>query len=84
MLPGEIVSRLYQRRRVLGLRQTDLAAKIGISASALSRWELRKQEPSISSFCAWAEELRIKIVLTDRETLTCSESERTPPPTRIL
>ncbi|MFQ5973460.1 MAG: helix-turn-helix domain-containing protein [Alphaproteobacteria bacterium] len=63
-LPAQLVSQLRQRRRRLGLRQKDLAARIGVNKSALGRWERRKAEPSLAGVCAWAQELGFDIVLS--------------------
>ena len=63
-LPAQLVSQLRQRRRRLGLRQKDLATRIGVNKSALGRWERRKAEPSLAGVCAWAQELGFDIVLS--------------------
>jgi len=67
VLPSEIVTRLCRRRHALHLNQAELAARIGVSDSALSRWERHKASPSLADFCAWTEELAVEITLTDRE-----------------
>lgn len=64
--PRELVMELHTRRRDLGIRQADLAARIGVSESALGRWERREQEPSLGTLCAWAEELDYDVELVTK------------------
>lgn len=61
--PFALSRELSQRRRTLRLRQVDLAAHIGVSDSALSRWERREASPSLDGFVAWAEELGLEVCL---------------------
>ncbi len=67
-LPAELVFILRQRRRELGLRQLDLAARVGVSVTAPGRWERREAEPGLGGLCAWVEELGLDMVLTTRGT----------------
>ncbi len=81
MLPGELIARLTCRRRLLGLKQTELAPRVGVSLSELGRWERRKCWPTLPAFCAWVEELGLDIVLAEPQTGLCPESTapQTPP-----
>ncbi len=62
-LPTALVVELRRRRQFLGLRQQELADPIGISTSALGRWERRVSDPRLGSLCAWCEELDLDIIL---------------------
>ncbi len=62
-LPSTLVHELRGRRQRLGLSQRGLAARIIVDKTSLQRWERRKTEPRLDSFCAWAEELGFDIVL---------------------
>lgn len=72
----DIVARLRQRREILGINQADLAERIGCSDSALGRWERRKASPNLNDLCAWCEELKLNITLTD----PCSDETSPPTP----
>ena len=61
--PADLVFELHRRRRELRVRQRELAKRIGVDKSAISRWELRKTSPGLGSLCAWAEELGLEIKL---------------------
>lgn len=65
MLPAELIARLRARRRALEISQDDLARRIGVGHSQVSVWECGKQMPQLSSFCAWAEELGLDIILRE-------------------
>lgn len=47
--------RLKELRKVHGLSQMELAVKIGISQSAIAKWELGKTEPTASAIITVAE-----------------------------
>ena len=49
-----IGNRLYQYRRKSGLSQEELAAKIGVSRQAVSKWENGTSDPSTSNLFALA------------------------------
>ena len=49
-----IGNRLYQYRRKSGLSQEELAAKLGVSRQAVSKWENGTSDPSTSNLCALA------------------------------
>ena len=62
-LPGDLIAVLKRRRCVLKLSQADLAARVGVADSQISRWEKRRQAPSLDALCAWAQELGYGISL---------------------
>lgn len=62
-LPTQLIVELREHRYELRIRQADLAERIGVSASALSRWEQRKADPTLGGLCAWAEKLSLDIQL---------------------
>ena len=62
-LPSFLVTELRRRRQYLGLHQAELADRIGVSSSALGRWERRTRGPTLENLCAWAEECGFRIVL---------------------
>jgi transcriptional regulator with XRE-family HTH domain len=68
--PAEVIAHLHRRRRELRVRQADLARRIGVSKSALGRWERRTTDPGIGNHCAWCEELHLDIQLVPRRIVT--------------
>ena len=64
--PADLVRELSERRRELMLDQPELARRIGVSPSAVSRWERRRASPSLDAACALAEELGLDLVLRGR------------------
>ncbi len=62
-MPSTLVHELRRRRQRLRLSQRALAARIIVHKTSLQRWEIRKAEPRLDSFCAWAEELGYDVVL---------------------
>ena len=50
----EIANRLVKLRKEKGLSQEDLAAKIGISRQAVSKWETGASDPSTSNLLTLA------------------------------
>ena len=62
-VPTELVAELHSERCVRRVRQRDLADRIGVSVTALGRWERRTCEPRLDSLCAWAEELGFNVAL---------------------
>ena len=49
-----IGNRLYQYRRKSGLSQEELAAKLGVSRQAVSKWESGASDPSTTNLMALA------------------------------
>lgn len=50
---------LQYERKLAGLTQKELAAKMGIKQQQLSRWERDKIEPTVSSIVALAKALDV-------------------------
>ena len=63
--PTYLVVELRRRRQHLRLDQKELAVRVGVSGSALGRWERRVSDPGLGSLCAWAEELGYDLVLRE-------------------
>ncbi len=63
-------SKIAERRRAKGLTQEQLAAELGISAPAVSKWETGSSYPDISLLCPLARALG-----TDVDTLLAYEEE---------
>ena len=59
------------RRRLLGMTQEQLAQRIGVSAAAVSKWEMGASYPDVTLLSALA-----RLLETDLNTLMCFE--RTP------
>lgn len=53
----DVAAIIRARRNALGLEAADLAARIGTTATQISRWENRRQEPAASSIIAIARAL---------------------------
>jgi len=53
---GKMIAARYDR----GFTQTDLAGLIGVTYSAVSRWECGMDAPSISKFCRWCDALGLE------------------------
>lgn len=60
----QVRAQLRERRRALGLNQTEVATALGVTHSALSRWESGDRDPSVAELEAWARAvgLRVEIV----------------------
>lgn len=54
---GELIDRLAQRRRELGLSQPEVAARMGTSQSALARLESGRADVRMSTVARYAEAL---------------------------
>lgn len=63
-------SKIAERRRAKGLTQEQLAAELGISAPAVSKWETDSSYPDITLLCPLARALG-----TDVDTLLAYEEE---------
>ena len=57
-----IIKVLHHERIYHGVTQADLAHKIGISESTLSKWEHGYRTPSIYNLLAWCDSLDIRLI----------------------
>ena len=55
--PSELIDSLVRRRRELGLSQTEVAARMGTSQSALARLESGRSDARMSTMARYAEAL---------------------------
>jgi predicted transcriptional regulator len=55
--PAELIDSLVRRRRQLGLSQTEVAARMGTSQSALARLESGRSDSRMSTVARYAEAL---------------------------
>lgn len=55
MIPA---SSLAYRRRALGLSQAEVAKRVGVNESTVSRWESGEQMPSFANAVGWAHAVR--------------------------
>ncbi len=53
-------SNIRERRKLIGKTQEDVAKKMGVSKSQISKWENENSFPSMSNFTRLCEELNIK------------------------
>lgn len=53
-------SNIRERRKLIGKTQEDIAKKMGVSKSQISKWENENSFPSMSNFTRLCEELNIK------------------------
>ena len=67
-LPTGLVVQLRWRRQHLRLRQKDLAARVGVSANQVGKWERRQADPGLSHFVVWCEELGFAVSLRQAST----------------
>jgi len=79
----DVPTQLRLRRESLGLTLRDLAPKIGVGFSALSKWETGRVDVPWSSLQNWADELgvRLHVIATDStvpriEEMDLSEEQR--------
>ena len=56
---------LRRAREAAGLRQVDVAARIGISVRHFARLESAEIDPPARTLCGWAAALGMRIGLTD-------------------
>jgi transcriptional regulator with XRE-family HTH domain len=57
----EIIRHLEALRRKRGLSQADLARKMGIHPTRLSRLETGTQEPGVATLAAWCDALGARL-----------------------
>lgn len=65
--PGELIDRLSELRRSRGLSQTEVAARMGTSQSALARLESGQADVRVSTLARYAEALDADIGYTFRD-----------------
>jgi len=56
-----LIAELADRRRMLGISQESLDARLGVSEGMVSRWEQGVKLPGAFFFVCWAEALGIRI-----------------------
>lgn len=59
--PGDLIDRLTVRRRRLGLSQTEVAARMGTSQSAIARLESGRSDTRLSTLTRYAEALGTRV-----------------------
>jgi transcriptional regulator with XRE-family HTH domain len=55
---------LVVRRKQIGLKQSDIAERLGVSKQAVSNWETGFRSPELHNLCAWAKVLGCKVSLS--------------------
>lgn len=73
----EIANRLVERRRAAGYSQEALAAALGVSRQAVSKWERAESAPDTDNLIALAQLYQISL----DELLFGPQGEKTPPDT---
>ena len=58
-----VLNKLIQRRRDLGLSQTDVDALIGCADNLVSKWEGGSRRPRMQSLYHWAQALDFEVRL---------------------
>jgi len=87
-LPGTILwrelrDRLVTERVTRNISQEAVAARAGVAAQAVCRWENGKQAPSVLSFLAWLGALDLVAEMTPApsfKTKLLATTAMTPPP----
>ena len=74
---ADVPTQLRLRRESLGLTVRDLAPKIGVGFSALSKWETGRVDVPWSRLQEWAGELgvRLNVIATDSATPRIEEMD---------
>ncbi|WP_442922780.1 helix-turn-helix domain-containing protein [Microbacterium sp. TNHR37B] len=76
--PAQLLS---ETRRLSGLTTRELAALIGVSHSAIARWERGEGEPSASQFVRWARATRQPLDQMIEGLSSCTPWDSNPEPT---
>lgn len=58
-------TRLRRAREAAGLRQTDVAGRIGVSIRHFARLEAAEIDPQARTLFAWADAVGLRVSLTD-------------------
>ena len=59
----EIADMLRDRRLALSLKQAEVAARMGVCANSLSRWERHQHGPTLFMLTCWANALGVEVEL---------------------
>ncbi|RBQ21559.1 hypothetical protein DP939_02285 [Spongiactinospora rosea] len=59
--PHPVVQILMVRRHKLGLRQRDVADRMGVNRVIIAEWEIGKRDPRLSNLEAYAHALNLRI-----------------------
>jgi transcriptional regulator with XRE-family HTH domain len=57
----ELIQKLIQTRKDLGLSQREVAKRAGLRQSMISEWETGTHEPKFRSLQAWAQALGLQL-----------------------
>jgi len=60
-----LVTMLIERRRQLGLSQTELGKRIGTSQRTVSQLETLTHEPKVSTLISWARAVGVRLAWAD-------------------
>lgn len=63
----ELIIRLRERRKNLGLSRRALSLRLGYSGETIRHWESGQNNPSFPSLLAWAQCLGMKLRLDEEE-----------------
>ena len=78
---GTLGERLQTTRVLARIEQGDMAARLGVSRSTVSKWERGITEPTVSMFVRWAQETEqpVEAILDGLEL--CTPRDLNPEPT---
>jgi len=74
---GQLGAMLQASRKALGLTQSALAARIGLSQSRVSHLELHAQELSVEQLLAWCAALGLELAVGTRNSAAVSTTPTT-------
>lgn len=61
MSPAQIVGRLMVARKIAGLSQAAVAARLGVTQTAVSYWESGKRDMDLASAVAYAAVVKLEL-----------------------